>query len=256
MKNGVWTRDELIVALNLYWKIPYNKISGSSNNEIKRIAPLIGRTPAALAYKLMNFTSLDSERQSKGNKGKSGFGIGDKIIWDEYFNEWEKLAFDSTLILSKLQNKPIELVADIKETITFTEGREKERTVKVRLNQNYFRQRILASYNERCCITGLDIPSLLITSHIIPWAKNEKERLNPRNGLCLNSIHDKAFDKGLLTIKPDYTIELSSVILKKKRETTISDLFIKYEKQKIIMPHRFSPNPEFLEYHNHNVFQK
>ena len=45
-----WNREELIVALNLYWKIPYNKISGNSNSVIKVIASIIDRTPAALAY--------------------------------------------------------------------------------------------------------------------------------------------------------------------------------------------------------------
>ena len=195
-----WNREQLIVALNLYWKIPYNKISGSSNNLIKEIAPIIYRTPAALAYKLMNFTSLDPERQLYGNKGKSGYSIMDKEIWNEYFNRWDILAIDSANILSKNKNEPIEKMIDIDEDLSFAEGREKERLIKTRVNQSDFRQRILASYNEKCCITGITIIPLLVASHIIPWSKNKKERLNPKNGICLNNIHDKAFDKGLITI--------------------------------------------------------
>ncbi len=255
MRSDIWTREQLIVALNLYWKIPYNKISGSSNKKIKELSVLIGRTPAALAYKLMNFTSLDPERQHKGEKGKSGAGTRDKIIWDEYFTEWEKLANDSLIILSDIQNVKPEQMIDYQEDIEYIEGKEAYRIIKVRVNQSDFRQRILASYNEKCCITGLDIPSLLIASHIIPWSKNEKERLNPRNGLCLNSVHDKAFDKGLITITPDYTIKLSKQILKKSEDKTIQQLFLTYENCKIILPDRFIPNPEFLEYHNQNIFQ-
>jgi len=89
MARDNWNREQLIVALNIYWKIPYNKISGSSNNMIKEIAPIINRTPAALAYKLMNFTSLDSEKQKIGNKGKSAASSSDKEIWNEYFGNWE-----------------------------------------------------------------------------------------------------------------------------------------------------------------------
>lgn len=256
MRKDVWTREQLIVALNLYWQIPYNKISGSSNLIIKEVSSFIGRTPAALAYKLMNFTSLDPERQGKGNKGKSGAGSGDKIIWDEYFNEWEKLTNDSLMILSKIQHKPIERILNFEEDLKFIEGKERERLIKVRVNQNNFRQRILASYNEKCCITGLSIPSLLIASHIIPWAKNEQERLNPRNGLCLNSIHDKAFDKGLITLTTDYKIKLSKEILVRKQDISIQNFFLKYENQPIILPDRYLPSIDFLGWHYINVFKK
>ena len=208
-----WNREELIVALNLYWKIPYNKISGNSNSVIKVIASIIDRTPAALAYKLMNFTSLDSEKQKIGNKGKSAASLLDKEIWNEYFGQWEKLALDSSAILSTMQNKPIEDILELEPEIKSTEGREKERIVKTRVNQSDFRQRILASYNEKCCITGISITSLLVASHIIPWSKNIQERLNPRNGICLNNIHDKAFDKGLITITTDFKINLSGKII-------------------------------------------
>ncbi len=256
MTRDNWNKEQLIVALNLYWKIPYNKISGSSNQLISNIAPLIKRTPAALAYKLMNFTSLDAEKQKIGNKGKSAASASDKEVWNEYFGQWEKLAFDSSIILSKVQNKSIEQLTEIEPEYEFKQGREKERIVKTRINQSDFRQRILASYNERCCITGISITSLLVASHIIPWSKNEVERLNPKNGICLNNIHDKAFDKGLISISTDYRIILSETILQKKKEVNIQKYFIEYENQSIILPDRFLPSQEFLEYHNKNIFNK
>lgn len=251
-----WNREQLIVALNLYWKIPYNKISGSSNSIIKQMAPIIDRTPAALAYKLMNFTSLDAEKQKIGNKGKSAASSSDKEIWNEYFGQWEKLALDSSAILSTIQNKPIEEILDLEPELKFAEGREKERIVKTRVNQNDFRQRILASYNEKCSITGISITSLLVASHIIPWSKNTQERLNPKNGICLNNIHDKAFDKGLITITTDFKVKLSDAILQKRKESNIQKYFIEYENQPIILPDRFSPSIEFLEYHHQNIFNK
>ena len=254
MARDNWNREQLIVALNLYWKIPYNKISGSSNSVIKEIASIIDRTPAALAYKLMNFTSLDAEKQKIGNKGKSAASSSDKEIWNAYFGQWEKLALDSSAILSTIQNKPIIEILDLEPELQFAEGREKERIVKTRVNQNDFRQRILASYNEKCSITGISITSLLVASHIIPWSKNTQERLNPKNGICLNSFHDKAFDKGLITITNDFKVKLSDAILQKKKESNIQKYFIEYENQPIILPDRFSPSIEFLEYHRQNIF--
>ncbi|POY38815.1 restriction endonuclease [Flavobacterium alvei] len=256
MARDNWNKEQLIVALNLYWKIPYNKISGSSNSLIKQTAPIIDRTPAALAYKLMNFTSLDSEKQKIGNKGKSAASSSDKEIWNEYFGQWEKLALDSSAILATIQNKSIEDILELEPELKFTEGREKERIVKTRVNQNDFRQRILASYNGKCSITGISITSLLVASHIIPWSKNIQERLNPKNGICLNNIHDKAFDKGLITITSDFKVKLSDSILEKRKEKNIQKYFIEYENQPIVLPDRFSPSIEFLEYHHQNIFNK
>lgn len=256
MARDNWNREQLIVALNLYWKIPYNKISGSSNSLIQQTASMIKRTPAALAYKLMNFTSLDAEKQKIGNKGKSAASLSDKQIWDEYFGKWEKLALDSSAILSVIQNKPIDKLLELEDDFEFIEGKEKIRLIKTRVNQNDFRQRILASYNEKCCITGISFTSLLVASHIIPWSKNEQERLNPRNGICLNNFHDKAFDKGLITITSDYRVKLSDSILKKSKESYVQKYFIEYQNQPIILPDRFSPSIEFLEYHHQNIFNR
>ena len=90
---------------------------------------------------------------------------------------------------------------------------ERESIVKVRVNQYFFRKTILAAYNNTCCITGINKPELLIASHIIPWSENEELSVNPLNGLCLNAIHDKAFDCGLIAIRTDLMIILCYYLL-------------------------------------------
>lgn len=77
------------------------------------------------------------------------------------------------------------------------------------MNQSFFRSRILSAYDYRCCVTGLTVRPLLVASHIIPWSEDAANRLNPRNGLCLNALHDRAFDRGLMWIEPDFTIRFS-----------------------------------------------
>jgi len=126
--------------------------------------------------------------------------------------------------------------------------------VKVRVNQSFFRCMVLASYGNKCCITGITIPDLLVASHIIPWSKDEKNRLNPRNGLCLNSFHDKAFDKGYLTLDDQFRIKLSKQILDSQKQEVIKKYFIAYEGMAIDIPKRFLPDLEFLKYHQSYIF--
>src|SRR5258708_7425256 len=67
---------------------------------------------------------------------------------------------------------------------------------KVRRHQAFFRQTVLSSYVSTCAVCGLDLQSLIVASHIIPWATEGALRVDPRNGICLCSIHDRAFDRG------------------------------------------------------------
>lgn len=135
-------------------------------------------------------------------------------------------------------------------------GKDKISLVKVRINQNFFRQTILSSYCNTCCITGIKLPQLLVASHIIPWSKSEKERLNPHNGLCLNSLHDKAFDCGLITITPDYIIKVSKKIREHEPNVYVKNMFENINNNKMIIPERFVPSKEFLDYHYTNIFTK
>ena len=110
---------------------------------------------------------------------------------------------------------------------------------------------ILATYNSTCCITKINIPDLLVASHITPWSKDEKNRLNPTNGLCLNALHDKAFDKGLISISSDdYTIMVSSRLKGKELPESIHLNFLHLEHKSIQLPDKFLPSKEQLKIHN------
>ncbi len=111
---------------------------------------------------------------------------------------------------------------------------------------------ILTSYNNTCCITGLAIPELLVSSHIVPWVKDAKNRMNPRNGLCLNALHDKAFDVGLISFDENYNLMVSNKISKIDRKQ--SKMLMDYAGEKITLPNRFIPNQEFLAFHRKEVF--
>lgn len=255
MKKGqkLWTREELIVAINLYCKLPFGKLH-SNNSEIIKLANLIGRTPGSVAYKLVNFASLDPSLRARGIRGAYNVSNLDKKIWQEFFNNWDVLPFESEKLLAKFEHTTIERLNNISEEDLPKEGRTKEQIVKVRVNQSFFRRMIMASYDYTCCITGIKQPELLIAGHIKPWSVDEKNRLNPRNGIVLNALHDKAFEVGLITITSEYKIKISRA-LKIKENKYLQDYFLRYENQSIILPSRFLPDKEFFEYHNKERFR-
>ena len=250
MKKGqrLWTREELILAINLYCKLPFGRLH-RNNPEVISLAKLIGRTTSSVAYKLVNFASLDPSLKARGIKGASNASKLDGEIWDEFFNNWDVLPYESERLLAQLKNTSIEQLNGINEEDLPKEGKTREQTVIVRVNQYFFRKAILASYNDTCCITGLQNSELLIASHIKPWAIDEKNRLNPSNGIAINALHDKAFENGLISITPDYKIIISSEIKKMKRSQSLEEYFLKYENKDIILPDRFLPDKELLKYH-------
>lgn len=249
-----WTKEQTIVAFNLYCKIPFQKAS-STNPDIIRIAKIIGRSPNSVKMKIGNFGSFDPELKKKGIVGLANASALDKEVWDEFNGDWENLAFESERLIAEFSKQEIEKVSGI-DLSNLPIGESKERLVKTRVNQNFFRQTILSAYNSTCCITGLNISELLIASHIIPWSKKRESRLNPRNGLCLNALHDKVFDRGLMTVQPDYTIRISDKISREYKNESTEKWIGSFEGQKIILPERFVPDTDFLRYHNEHIFQK
>ena len=248
MANELWTREELILAIKLYCELPFGRMH-KGNPEVIKLGELIGRTPSAVAYKLVNFASFDHSLKSRGIRGMKHTSKLDEEIWEEFYNDWEELAYVSAKLYSEWKKKPLERLYDINENELPKEEKERERIVKTRVNQAFFRNTVLASYDFKCCITGINNPNLLIAGHIIPWSEDKKNRLNPRNGLCLNPLHDKAFENGLITILPDYKIKISR-ILKEDAHDSIESYFLKFENHKINFPTRFLPDKQFLEAHN------
>lgn len=244
-----WRREELILAFNLYCKTPFGRIH-IRNPEIVRLAKAIGRTPSAVSWKLANLARLDPSLRSRHISGATHGSKLDREVWEEFSGNWDELAFQSEQSLAKVMGRPLPEVAG-----PFPEGASRRALVQVRVNQSFFRSAVLAAYDSRCCITGLDIPELLNASHIVPWAADPANRTNPRNGLCLNAAHDRAFDCGLLTVSPEYVVRLSPIV-KRNRNDTVKNFFTRYEGVKIRLPERFVPDPAFLRYHNERIFRK
>ncbi|EJL65903.1 HNH endonuclease [Flavobacterium sp. CF136] len=252
----LWTKEELILAFNLYLKIAFGK-THSNNPKIIELANLINRTPASIVMRLGNFASIDPFHINRGISGLKNGMNQVQPIWNEFFHNQEELIYISEQILAQKENTSIEkkyenILFDLKEL----KGENVIRAVKTRVNQTVFRQMVLSNYNNKCAITGIDIPELLLASHIMPWSKNEEHRLNPENGICFSALYDKAFDKGLIGINTNHEIIFSDKIKKKKDTEFYSKYFTSIENQKIIVAQKYSPRKEFLEYHLDTIFNK
>lgn len=251
-RRNNWTEEETILAFYYYCQMPFGKIH-TGNPEIIRIAKLIGRSPGAVSFKMGNLAHFDPQQQKRNVNGLKNASKLDEKVVKEFLDNWEELSFRAVIIEERLEKASFIDVADMEEILPVGEDAVREK--KQRINQEFFREAVLVAYGNRCCISGIAIPSLLIASHIKPWAISDPktERTNPCNGLSLNALHDKAFDRGLITVLPDYTVRVSSQ-LKMEAHGDGLEWLKQYDRQKIIMPDKFVPHKDFLEYHNDMIF--
>lgn len=255
MPRNNWSREELILTFNLYLKIPFGKFH-QGNKEVIELASLIHRTPSAVAMRLSNFASVDPFHQKRGITGLRGGIAQVQPIWDEFSENKEDLIFESEKILAQIQKTTIEnKYSSILKDVENLEGETKVRAVKTRINQNVFRQIVLANYSGKCAVTGFDSASFLIASHIIPWSVDKKNRLNPQNGILLNTLHDKAFENGFMAINNEFQILICSDFLKSK-DSFVQSYFTAFHKKEIKMPVRFLPDTELLQKHFEEKFQR
>lgn len=247
-----WTREQLKLAFHLYCQLPFGKLH-KSNPEIVRLAELIGRTPSAVAMKLVNFASLDPAITSTGRKGLDGASKLDREIWAEFHADWEGLAVECEMLRRTIDPAPTLDDADellVPEDFT---GETRKVVTEQRIKQSFFRRAVLSSYGGRCCMSGVSEPRLLIASHIVPWSKDKQNRLNPSNGLCLSAIHDRAFDKGLITLSDDFRVIVSDE-LKRRDEAFVQAVFLPLEGSAIALPERFVPDLTFVARHRNEAF--
>jgi predicted restriction endonuclease len=257
MSSDRWTKEQLKLAFHLYCQLPFGKLH-SRNPEIIELATLIGRTPSAVAMKLVNFASLDPAITGTGRRGLGNASALDREIWNEFQADWEGLALECEQLRRQLGftvAEEIEEETSAENLLTpedFT-GETRRVVTEQRIKQHFFRRAVLSSYRGRCCMSGLSEPRLLIASHIVPWSKDKTNRLNPSNGLCLSAIHDRAFDKGLISLTDDWRIVVSKE-LRKRDELFVQQVLLPLEGQQIELPERFLPDHAFLVRHRQDVF--
>jgi putative restriction endonuclease len=179
------------------------------------------------------------------------------LYQDEMWKLYNQPETDPSKLGISLIKKKIPHIKDLisENDIDFSnkEGKEKLQYVKTRVNQDFFRQMILKDYSSLCCVTGLNVPSVLIASHIVGWAEDKNNRLNPANGLCLSATYDAAFDSHLISFDNDFRLILGKSLKEYYSNEAFKTHFLHYEGHQIRFPKRFSPGQVFLEKHREKL---
>jgi len=183
--------------------------------------------------------------------------------WEHFFNQYGMNKINKTDFINLISSDGHqETIEEIEEKITLFQNQQMQNyrvedqksNIKVRgAAQSTFARKVKLIYGYECAITGIHTKDFLTASHIIPWAKDKENRINPANGICLSVLVDRAFDKGYITLSDKYEIILSK---KLKEDVLLFKLLKGYEGQKIKYNRSCSPDLIFIKWHRDNIFKK
>ena len=255
-----WTRDELLVALNIYHKLTFGQLH-ARQPVIVMVAQKLGRGANSVAMKLVNLASLDPVLKLRGQMGLSGASALDRTVWEDFHADLNEAVPASEEALRKLfrakENSELEVIPQVGVRLAKVPpsgATEVMSNVKQRRGQEYFRDAVLNNFGGRCGVTELAIRELLVASHILPWGTHAAERLNVRNGLCLSRLHDAAFDRWLMGFDDQLRLVLSPRLKAELPKKCVADNFGRYEGEVLRIPEdSVLPELAFLAEHREKV---
>lgn len=147
--------------------------------------------------------------------------------------------------------KEFSIVEEIKQDPDITKT-EKIQLTQARIGQGRFRSDLLNEWN-KCMITTINEPAILIASHIKPWAQsNNQERLDHYNGLVLSPTFDKLFDQGFITFRragDDVGVCISDHVGKRTKE------LLNIKENQIFKIPNVSKRLDYLKHHRDHIFR-
>jgi len=255
MARRDWTRSELLQVLEFYFRTPFGRLH-RTNSEVVHLAQRIGRTPSAVALKAVNFASCDEQLRARGIRGMSNASAADRALFAQFLAAPERCLTE----LAKIAPRDFPSVSSKEPEIAddFPKGINVKVTASSRRGHSFFRRSVYTNFEGRCAMTGLKVPSLLAASHIVPWNRGENLRCDPRNGLLLSALHDRAFDRGLLTIDPDLRIIASRALSQFGKDEFCLVSLLSLDGVPLRLPRhpKFLPSQEALAYHRSEIFIK
>lgn len=261
-----------------YTYFAYGRKNGTSNSYITAIhildrvfsimdvfllqgKPLTELDDAYLLQRIADFVATEEKKFRAGGKCIFDFGLPNQTSYPkggfcsaaihhlQRYQTYEPNEIEANAIADQL-SIGTQVSSELLKHFDITkEGEDKVSMAKVRNGQTYYRKMIITLYDGKCCVTGLDIPKLLRASHIVGWAEDAENRMNPENGLCLSGTYDIAFDQHLISFDEDYRMIVGSEIKDHFTTAITRNYFKKYEGKKITMPSKFLPSQELLQRH-------
>ena len=102
MPDRPWTREEVLLTISLYCKLPYRKLR-QSTLEVRELALLLNRTPSAISKRCCNYVQFDPV-ESKRVKGFTRAAKLDKSIWAEINSDWDSFVTESEQIEQEIRD--------------------------------------------------------------------------------------------------------------------------------------------------------
>lgn len=265
MAQRVWTEDETLLAFRLYNSLRRSEID-PRHPLIKDLAALIDRTADAVTMKIWNLASKDPTVVASGRVSLRHAGRRDAEVFEKYHAHTNELLLASEVALQRLVSDNTETgVSDsslttsnalLKRWKEFAGPTDVLRESHQRRAQTFFREIVLASYDYRCAVSGIDKPALLTASHIIPWSVDRERRADPSNGISMSALHDRAFDRGLISFDEGRRLLVSDRLKHGEPNKVIRVSILDLEGRELEGAERYAPDPLALAYHRERIFKK
>jgi putative restriction endonuclease len=117
------------------------------------------------------------------------------------------------------------------------------------LLQPVFRASVLRAYDRRCAVCALGHSELLDAAHIVPDS-DEAGIASVRNGLAMCKIHQAAYDRLILGVRPDLVVQIRADLLKEIDGPMLRHGLVERHGQSLMSVPRIKserPDPELLE---------
>jgi hypothetical protein len=115
-----------------------------------------------------------------------------------------------------------------------------------RIGHSKFSKHVKSNYSYSCAVCGIKEVEFLVSSHISPWCEDFNNRLNPSNGICLCSMHDKAFEHGFIGIDDNFCVLVTGLL---DKSSLLYNELKRFEGTKIFLPSNFPPDKSLLAKH-------
>jgi putative restriction endonuclease len=127
-----------------------------------------------------------------------------------------------------------------------------EYLTRARLGQDMFRVAVIKAYRYRCAMTSERTLPVLQASHIKPYVLSQSHRVS--NGLLLRADLHILFDRGLITVTPDYTIRVSAAI--RERYQGGEHYYLLHGRRLVVPPALDDrPDRDLLQWHNGKIYE-
>ena len=241
-----WTKEEIMIIFNLYCKLSF-KESTRDNNMIDEYAKLLKRSSDSLIIKMSDLGKIDPELKKYSNiTGIYGEKL-DRDVWSDFLNNPMQFVYNSAKLIARAAGRNLSDLDDMNKDLP--KGCNPKDSIRHKIGFLFFRKVVLSSYNNTCCISGVKDPLLVEACHIAEWDDDENKIVDPRNGLCLNYLMHKAYDRKFVSVSPDYKIKISERMIMSAMREDFRTYLKSINDRHIFLPDRFRPSRDLLAMH-------